>query len=531
VAAPSRAAGSPLARLHLRDSRDRALASAAHPSPDPAFTAPASAQPTHLRQLLIAFDLLAAVLPWVGAALVQGGGGPGASMLRRLAAGLVLGAAFVAVANARGLYRSQVCSIRAIEVERLGQVVLVVAAAAVVAGPGLGLRLPAAEVGACGLSSFVLASAFRGVYRGRLASVRRQGRFQRRVVIVGGGAEAQDLLDLAAEQPHLGLQVVGVIGEPGGAGDRLLGAPHLGPASRTEELVRVSGATGVLIAPSALTSAELNQVTRTLLGAGVHVHISNGLQGFAAHRVRPQLLAHQSVLYLEPLRQARWQLVAKRVLDLGLGAVVLVLSLPVVAIAAVAIKLDDGGPVIFRQTRIGRGGKPFTILKLRTMVPDAEARYDELAASLASREWPLVKLHSDPRITRVGRVLRATSIDELPQLLNVFGGSMSLVGPRPNLVAEADGLDPVHLAHKCRVRPGISGLWQVEARDDPSYTVYRRLDVFYLENWSVGLDLAILLATAQRVMGRALRLLVPGRTSEAPVIVTRGSGTPLTSQE
>lgn len=528
MAAPSRAPGRLASRPHLGASKDRASAAAAHPSAEPAIAALTSTQPTRLRQLLIGFDLLAAVLPWVAAALVRSGGGPGPSMQSRLVAAPLLGLAFVAVANARGLYRAQVCSIRASEIERLGQVVFVAAAATLVAGPGLGLRLPAREVVACALASFVLASAFRSAFRSRLASGRRQGRFQRRVVIVGGGSEARDLLELVAEQPQLGLQVLGVIGEPDDTGQRLFGARHLGPVSRTLDLVRGSGATGVLIAPSALASEELNQLTRTLLDAGVHVHISNGLRGFAAHRVRPQLLAHQSVLYLEPRRQARWQLVAKRALDLGLGAVVLVLSLPVLALAAVAIKLDDGGPVIFRQSRVGRGGKAFTILKLRTMVPDAEARYDELAARLAGREWPLVKLHSDPRVTRVGRVLRAASIDELPQLLNVFGGSMSLVGPRPNLVAEAEGLDPVHLAHKCKVRPGISGLWQVEARDDPSYSVYRRLDVFYLENWSVGLDLAILLATVQRVVGRALRLLVtrPRRSSAGAEATAASPGPP-----
>ena len=477
---------------------------------DPAIAALTSAQPTRLRQLLIGLDLLASALAWGTASLRGGGTGLHPSWRAQLVAVLSLALLTVVIANGRRLYRAQVCSIRPVEVQRVGQVVLLVCTTAALAGPKLGLGLPTEEVLIGGLMSFVLINVFRSNYRGWLAAGRRHGRFQRQVVIVGSNDEACHLFELINDHPQLGLRVVGVIGESTGLSRSTCGAPHLGPLSRSEELVRLSGASGVLIATTALKPEELNRVTRNLLQAGVHVHLSSGLHGFAAHRLRPQLMVHESVLYLEPTRLARWQLVAKRVVDLIVGTLALVISLPVVAAAAMAIKLDDGGPVIFRQLRVGRDGKHFTILKLRTMVPDAEARYAELAATLAARSGPLVKLHSDPRITRVGRFLRDTSIDELPQLVNVLLGSMSLVGPRPNLLVEAEGFDPAFLAHKCQVRPGISGLWQVEARDDPSDNVYRRLDVFYLENWSISLDLAILLVTAQRVLGRAGRLLFHG---------------------
>lgn len=468
-------------------------------------------QPTRLRLRLVILDVVAAASSWGLAASAFGRSAQGPGIAARVMAVTSLALVTVVVADARRLYRAQVCSIRAIEVQRMGQVALLVAAATAFAGPQLGLRLPIGEVVVGGGLTFALGNTFRAAYRGWLATNRSQGRFQRQVVIVGDATEARDLYELVMEHPQLGLDVVGLIGEP----DRLRGwhgtVPHLGPAARAEELVQSSGATGVLIAPRAFSDQDLNSVTRNLLQAGVHVHLSSGLAGFAAQRVRPQLLGHESVLYLEPLGQARWQLAAKRALDLVLATIIGVLSLPILAIAACAIKMDDGGPVIFRQTRVGRGGKHYTILKLRTMVPDAEARYAELAPVLAARSGPLVKLHADPRVTRVGRVLRATSIDELPQILNVLAGSMSLVGPRPNLLLEAEGLDPTFLAHKCQVRPGISGLWQVEARDDPSFSVYRRLDLFYVENWSIGLDLAILLATGQRVIWRALRLLVDHR--------------------
>ncbi|MEJ7764774.1 MAG: sugar transferase [Acidimicrobiales bacterium] len=463
-----------------------------------------------LPYLLVGLDLAAAATAWDVAAWFTSNAGPNESVLLHMAAISVLALATVLVANARGLYRPEVCSLRAFEMQRVAQVTLVIGTAAALTGPALGLRLSTKEVVIGMLTSFVLTNTLRGGYRSWLSAARSKGRFQRRVVLVGANGEARGLLEHVSAQPHLGLSVVGVISEPAAADAVPLPVPHLGPTSDAEELVSASGADGVLIATTALSSEELNRVTRNLLRGGIHVHLSTGLQGFAAHRLRPQSIVNESILYIQPSSLARWQLGVKRGLDLVVGSAALVLSLPVMAVAAAAIKLEDGGPVIFRQTRVGRNGRHFTILKLRTMTTDAEARYEELAASLASRSGPLVKLHSDPRITRVGRLLRSTSLDELPQLFNVIGGSMSLVGPRPNLLVEAEGLDPMFLAQKCRVRPGLSGLWQVEARDNPSFDLYRCLDVFYVENWSISLDLAILLITVQRVLGRSGRLLRGG---------------------
>lgn len=175
------------------------------------------------------------------------------------------------------------------------------------------------------------------------------------------------------------------------------------------------------------------------------------------------------------------------------------------ALAAAAIKAEDGGPILFAQTRVGRDGRPFRLLKLRTMVPQAEARLADLR-HLNERDGPLFKLTSDPRVTRVGRVLRATSLDELPQLVHVIRGSMSLVGPRPALPSEVMAFDP-RLATRHAVRPGLTGLWQVEQRDSALFDAYRQLDLFYVENWSLTLDLAILLHTVPAVVGRAWRAL------------------------
>lgn len=216
-------------------------------------------------------------------------------------------------------------------------------------------------------------------------------------------------------------------------------------------------------------------------------------------------MGHVPFLYLEPARLTPGKLRLKRLLDVSVAATLMLLGAPVLLLAALAVKLSDCGPVLFRQTRVGRDGAPFTLLKFRTMESGAERMADELAAR-NERHGPLFKIKADPRVTAVGRVLRATSIDELPQLLNVLAGSMSMVGPMPALPGEVARFDDGLLARH-RVPPGVTGLWQVEARENPSFFAYRHLDLFYVENWSCALDLAILAATVPTLAARAFSSL------------------------
>src|SRR5918994_1994296 len=175
------------------------------------------------------------------------------------------------------------------------------------------------------------------------------------------------------------------------------------------------------------------------------------------------------------------------------ASTVLVLTSPLLAVAMTVIKLDSPGPVFFRQVRVGRDGRSFTLLKLRTMVVDAEVRQGELHA-LNEADGPLFKMSHDPRVTRVGRVLRKLSIDELPQLICVLKGTMSMVGPRPALPSEVEHWDGP-LRDRLRVLPGLTGLWQVSGRSDASFQQYRRLDLYYVDNWSLAHDLRICLRT------------------------------------
>jgi lipopolysaccharide/colanic/teichoic acid biosynthesis glycosyltransferase len=159
----------------------------------------------------------------------------------------------------------------------------------------------------------------------------------------------------------------------------------------------------------------------------------------------------------------------------------------------VAVKLDSPGPVFFRQVRVGKDGRPFEILKFRSMCVGAEAKQAELA-DLNERSGPLFKVTCDPRVTRVGRFLRKSSIDELPQLWNVIRGEMSVVGPRPALPAESEQWSP-ELRERLRVLPGITGMWQVSGRAEADFELYRRLDLYYVDNWSLTHDIRILLKT------------------------------------
>jgi lipopolysaccharide/colanic/teichoic acid biosynthesis glycosyltransferase len=210
---------------------------------------------------------------------------------------------------------------------------------------------------------------------------------------------------------------------------------------------------------------------------------------------------HLTIETKERARQLRLGL--KRALDLFVAGSGLILALPIAAVIAVAILIDDGRPVLFRQTRVGRKGQLFTMLKFRTMHDGAHARVDELLEH-NQRAAPLFKLARDPRVTRVGRMLRRTSLDELPQLVNVLGGTMSLVGPRPALAEEREQFPDVLLDRES-VLPGLTGLWQVSGRGDPDFDRYRQFDLDYVNGWTLRLDLWILAVTPFVVVRDAFR--------------------------
>jgi exopolysaccharide biosynthesis polyprenyl glycosylphosphotransferase len=328
--------------------------------------------------------------------------------------------------------------------------------------------------------------------------MRRAGDICRPVLIVGTDADAVALLHAAERSPQLGYRVVGFVG-PDDIGVRG-GCSVLGDIDRTEDILEATGATGVLISLRSVDSEVVNRLTRDLTDGGFHVALSSGLHDIDVVRFRAQDLGGRTLIYVEQIERGGWRAVAKRAFDLTIAVVALVLTAPIWIVAAIAVKRTSPGPVIFAQERVGRDGETFKVLKFRTMVADAEARLAELQEQNEA-DGPLFKMKQDPRITRVGAFLRKLSIDELPQFVNVLRGDMSVVGPRPALPAEvASWSDDVH--ERLRVLPGITGMWQVSGRSDTTFEEYKRLDLYYVDNWSLAHDARIVCKTFAAVLAQ-----------------------------
>jgi exopolysaccharide biosynthesis polyprenyl glycosylphosphotransferase len=346
----------------------------------------------------------------------------------------------------------------------------------------------------------VLLTAERECVRRAVGRLRRNGHLLRPVVIVGGNLEALGLCEMLSQAPTLGYRPVGFVDDEAEVGSHLLGGHRvLGAVEDVLRVSRATGASGVIVATTAVDQETTNRLTRQLCAAGIHVELSSSLQDIAPARLLLRPLGRVPVVNVELMRRDGWAMWAKRSFDVIVSAVIGLLALPLVGLAALAVRLTSRGPVLFRQERVGKGGDPFQILKLRTMVANAE----ELAAELRlgnQAGGPLFKMRRDPRVTRVGRVLRALSVDELPQLWNVLRGDMSLVGPRPALPSEVPAWSPA-LHGRLAVKPGMTGMWQVSgSKRWHSFDEYARLDLYYVDNWSIWTDLAILVRTVPAVL-------------------------------
>jgi exopolysaccharide biosynthesis polyprenyl glycosylphosphotransferase len=381
-----------------------------------------------------------------------------------------------------------------------------------------GDRSHAATIVAAGCCVLALL-ALRWMFLQWLRAQRARGRYSRGLVMIGTNEDAVAVWTMLHSQPELGYEVRGIIGKPRRRVD-WDGLPTSRALGRLPEIANQTGATGVLLVTNALSAAEVHEVIELSAAHGLHVQVWPGFQGLGTRRVRRFQMSGETFLYVEPGQRPTWQLAAKRVVDVLGAALGLLIALPVLLLAWIAIRLDDAGPALYRQVRIGLNEQPFVVYKLRTMTLNTDNGVEP--AEINERtDGPLFKVARDPRVTRVGAISRALSIDEIPQLFNVLTGTMSLVGPRPALPHEVAQFDH-DLLRRHRVRPGITGLWQLEARDNPSFHAYRRLDLLYVDNWSFGLDLFILLATVPMVITHALSLCrrEPGPAqapSEAPL--------------
>jgi exopolysaccharide biosynthesis polyprenyl glycosylphosphotransferase len=344
---------------------------------------------------------------------------------------------------------------------------------------------------------FALVAIQRTAIRKLFARVRSNGHLLRKVILIGNNREAAAIRDMLTTDASLGYRVLDSIEIPR-SGEGL--TPTVNDLEQTARVIERSDAGGVLLAASALDLVSSNWLVRRLTDAGVHVELSSTLRDVASNRLTVRPLGQFPMIYVEPTIRDGWRATAKRSFDVVVATLLLVVTAPILLLAAAAIKMSSRGPVVFRQQRVGRNGKCFEVMKLRTMVVDAEKRLEEIA-HLNEVDGPLFKVKADPRVTTVGRFLRKTSIDELPQLVNVLRGEMSLVGPRPALPREVEQWTG-DLHERLRVQPGITGMWQVSGRSEASFDDYRRLDLYYVDNWSLATDLSILFRTLPVVMLR-----------------------------
>ena len=319
-----------------------------------------------------------------------------------------------------------------------------------------------------------------------------------RVLAVGGKEEVEALVAELEREPYAGLKVVGACMPPGDAAAGT-SVPVVGSLTGVPEAVARLGVDTVAVTASrGISSGVLKRLGWELEGAGVDLVVAPALTDVAGPRVHIRPVSGLQLLYVEQPEFTGPTRVMKEAFDRVLALLSVALLSPLLLLISIAVWVTSPGPVIFRQIRVGREGRVFTVYKFRTMVVDAERRLGELWELNESNEV-LFKLRADPRVTRVGRFLRRFSLDELPQLFNVVLGDMSLVGPRPALPSETERWGR-STARRLLVKPGITGLWQVSGRSDLSWEDSVRLDLYYVENWSFAGDIQILWKTLYAVL-------------------------------
>jgi exopolysaccharide biosynthesis polyprenyl glycosylphosphotransferase len=431
-----------------------------------------------LRRMLAAADVAAVAAAAVAVGLW--GSGPSGSLLLVLTAPI-----WIVTAKLAGLYDRDHRTLRHLTVDEVPWLIFWALAGtallSIVVAPFPGLALSADDRLLVWGTVLVLGAVFRAATR----ALWRRITPPERVLIVGEGPLAQAVERKLELFPDIHAEISGRIGSC---------------SLLNEQIDALDGTDRVVIACSELNEDLLEELLPVCRLRGIKLTVvppTRGMFGTATH------LTHVADLPL--LDYNTWYvssstLALKRVFDVLVGTLALLLTLPIFVLVALAILIDDGRPVFFRQLRAGQGGRTFRIFKFRTMVRDAEARFHEVAA-LEELADPLFKLKADPRVTRVGKLLRRTSLDELPQLVNVLKGEMSIVGPRPELLDIVERYTPEH-EFRLHVKPGITGPWQVFGRSDLTFDEVLAVEREYVENLSLVRDLRIVLMTLPAVFGR-----------------------------
>ncbi len=334
-----------------------------------------------------------------------------------------------------------------------------------------------------------------------LAQLRERGIGVRRVLIVGAGEIGRMVMRTIVAQPELGYQVVGFIDDDPEKGNSEIGRfKGLGSIDNLRNLLQSEeyNIEEVLITLPWMYHRKIISIMAQCERQNIMARLVPDIFQMSLSRVEIEDLNGIPLIGIREIAFSRWGLVLKRAIDIVASGLGLVVLSPLLGLVALAIKLDSPGPVLFRQVRVGKGGKHFVLYKFRSMREGAEQEQEKLA-ELNEATGPLFKIRDDPRLTRVGKIIRRMSIDELPQLYNVLRGEMSLVGPRPPVPKEVEAYLEWH-KKRLEISPGLTGLWQVSGRSDLTFDEMVLLDIYYIENWSPALDTIITLRTIPRVL-------------------------------
>lgn len=450
-------------------------------------------------QLLVGLDI---ALAGTGlAAALRLTGGPPRALGDHVEPLLLFAAVGVAIwplsLDSLGLYESQR---RRSMVQVACRIGIALALAAVVLNLAVSVILPTVGPAFAAVAvalQFALIASSRIAIHTVLRVARKLGRNYRHVLIVGSGPRARLAVNLIEEHSSWGQRVIGLLDEYDTPADpSFIGVP-IYKLQNLPDLMRRVVIDEVIVACPRSMLATIAPAIATCAAVGIPVTMLSDVFGDLMPRPRVAEFGVHPALTFGVVHHSRSALLFKRVMDVICATALLLFLSPVLAIAAIAIRLDSKGPVLFRQKRCGLNGRRFDVLKLRSMHIDAEKRRAELVA-LNEMDGPVFKIRNDPRVTRVGRWLRRLSIDELPQLWNVVCGEMSLVGPRPPIPGEVDEYD-VGQRRRLSMRPGITCLWQVEGRNTIGFTEWVQLDLDYIDRWSLLLDIKILLRTLPAV--------------------------------
>jgi exopolysaccharide biosynthesis polyprenyl glycosylphosphotransferase len=332
-----------------------------------------------------------------------------------------------------------------------------------------------------------------------LGMLRKRGIGVTRVLIVGAGDIGRKVLRNLLAQPHLGYHVVGFVDDNPEKGQGYIGRfKGLGGIEKIPQILQDEAVDEVIVTLPWMYHRKILSIVEQCERYNVKAKIVPDLFQISLSQIEVDDLSGLPLISIRPVAFRRWEKLVKRAMDLVIASVALIIFSPLMLIIALAIKLDSPGPVFFKQVRVGKGGKEFVMYKFRSMRGGAEEEQERLR-ELSEVDGPIFKIKNDPRCTRVGRIIRRLSLDELPQLYNVLKGEMSLVGPRPPLPSEVAQYKEWH-KKRLAVSPGMTGLWQVSGRSLLSFDEMVLLDLYYIENWSPLLDIKILIRTIPKVL-------------------------------